>query len=70
MHDRLQDGKYPEANGTKVLHVPAGTMGKIVDTSFTKDGMLQFHICFTHMLHIPLVVPYNKVELKPYERVK
>lgn len=66
-HSKLQGGKYPERNSTKVLKVEAGTVGKITDSSFSKDNLLQFVIDFDGK---EVVVPYYMVNVLYPEVVK
>jgi hypothetical protein len=66
-HSNLQSGKYPERNSTKTVKIEAGSVGKVVDSSFSKDNLLQFVIDFDGK---EVVVPYYMVNVLYPEVVK
>lgn len=59
-HSHLQGGKYPERNSTKTWLILAGSVGKVIDVSFTKDNLLQFVIDFNGK---EVVVPYYMISV-------
>lgn len=59
-HNKLQGGKYPERNSTKIVKIEAGTIGKVVDSSFSKDNLLQLVIDFDGK---EVIVPYFMVNI-------
>lgn len=59
-HSSLQDGEYPEYNSTKVAKIESNSVGNIIDSSFTKEGLLQFTIDFDGKV---VIVPYYKVSI-------